>query len=199
MELNYPDDYIIETERLVLRPPTPDDLDRLWPHVTDARITEFLAWDPHTDKTVTLSMINALRDAQLAGRGYHWLIVVNGSVAGLISLIDIRRQHRAWVYNRAELSYWLGPAFQGKGYVTEASRAVVAFGFGKLCLHKIILGHAVENIASRKVALRLGFNEYAKERDAFQKQEVWHALRWYDLLESEFMVTGNQAILETRK
>jgi RimJ/RimL family protein N-acetyltransferase len=176
---------LMRTQRLLLRPPIESDVEGLWCHVTDQRITEFLAWEPHRDKSDTLSMIVALREATNAGKGYHWIIDAGGHVAGLISLIDVRRKHRSWIYDRAELSYWLGPDYQGNGYATEAGRAIISFAFQKLRLHKVILGHADLNKSSERVALRLGFRKYAVERDAFCKEGVWHELCWYDLLASE--------------
>ena len=186
MELQYPDDYILKTARLELRPPLLGDVDALWPHVTDARITEFLAWSPHQDKSVTAGMIKALQEAQSGGKGYHWVIVLDGAIIGLTSLIDVRRAHRVWTFDRAELSYWLAPEFQGQGLATEAGRAVLSFAFERLGLHKIILGHAADNPPSGRVALRLGFKPYGRERDAFMKAGQWHDLIWYDILKDEF-------------
>lgn len=186
MELKYPEDYIIKTARLVLRPPQSEDVDGLWPYVSDARITTFLAWEPHTDKIMTAGLIQGLQEAQRNGKGYHWVITFDGKIIGLTSLIDVRRTHRVWTFDRAELSYWLGIEHQGHGYATEAGHAVLQFGFEQLGLHKIIVAHAADNQPSGKVAQRLGFKPYATERDAFKKAGQWHDLIWYDLLEREF-------------
>ncbi|MCH9809548.1 MAG: GNAT family N-acetyltransferase [Alphaproteobacteria bacterium] len=177
---------VLATARLRLRPPERNDVDALWPHLSNPAIPELLAWDPHPNRDSTMAMIDALRAAQEAGTGYHWLVEASSTVIGLVSLIDIRRRHLAWTLNRAELAFWIAPDAQRQGYATEASQAVMACGFGTLGLHKIRIGHAAANDASRLVCEKLGFTPYATERAAFLKSGKWHDLVWYDMLATEF-------------
>ncbi len=182
----FPDGYFLRTERLFLRPPSLDDVDSLWPLVTDARITRFLAWDPHPDKEVTRAMLRGLVDAQKAGKGFHWVIVRDQDLIGIVSLIDVRRTHRCWTQNRAELAYWLAPDFQGAGFATEASQTVMEFAYQNLALHKIIVYHVTENPPSGAVAQRLGFRYVGEELDAFMKGGRWYHFKHYELLDREF-------------
>lgn len=191
-ELNFPDDYIISTPRLQLRPPTINDVEGLWPHVSDPDITRYLAWEPHADRSITAAMIESLCQAQKDRKSFHWLVCVDNVIAGLVSLIDVRGTHRSWIIDRAELSYWLGKNFQGHGYATEAGREVMKFGFSQLRLHKIIVAHAADNPPSGRVAERLGFRHYAIERDAFNKNGIWHKLLWYDITSDEFQENGRR-------
>ena len=114
----FPHGYSLRTGRLVLRAPSPADVEALWPHVTDSRITEFLAWEPHPSKETTQTMLQALIEAQEQGRGFHWIVMQDGGVIGIVSLIDVRWVYRCWTLNRAELAYWIAPAHQGIGYAT---------------------------------------------------------------------------------
>ena len=181
-KLDYPDDFILKTERLILRPPFPEDAQDLYMHTSDERITTYLAWEAHTNTEMTSDLINALQASQKDDRGYHWLICINGNIAGIISLIDVKRRHRSWIINKAELSYWLGISFQKNGYVTEAGKTVIQFAFEKLGLHKLVLGHTRENSTSEHVASRLGFEKYGTERDAFYKNNKWHSMVWNEIL-----------------
>ena len=97
-------------------------------------------------------------------------------------MIDVRRKIRAWTLNRAELSYWIGTEYHGKGYATEASKAIIGFGFKNLNLHKIIVAHAFENVESQSICGKLKFTRYAHEHDAFQKNNRWYDLIWYELI-----------------
>ncbi len=58
--------------------------------------------------------------------------------------------------NRAEVGYWLGKPYRNKGYVPEACKLIINFGFSKLKLNKIIIECAKENTASKKVIDKLG-------------------------------------------
>lgn len=174
------------TARLELRSVRMEDVDGLWPLVSDARLTPFLAWEPHQSKNETEQMVGALIAAQQAGKGFHWTVCHGEHVVGLVSLIDVRRAHRSWILDRAELAYWIGPANHGHGFATEASKAVVQYGFRLLGLHKIIVYHAADNPSSGAVVRKLGFRFVGNEREAFCKNGRWHDLQHYEMLASEF-------------
>jgi RimJ/RimL family protein N-acetyltransferase len=182
----FPQGYFLETDRLILRPPSPDDVEGLWPHVTDPRVTQFLAWDPHPNQETTRTMLQGLIEAQKQARGFHWIVVRSEELIGIVSLIDVRWTFRCWTLNRAELAYWIAPAHQGFGYATEASRRILQFGFQDLGLHKIIVYHVTANPPSGAVAQRLGFRYVGRELEAFQKQGTWHHLEHYEILQREF-------------
>lgn len=173
--------YEIESERLILRPPSVTDVGRLFELMSED-ITEFLSWEPHRDPSTTLAVVESLIEAQKNERGYHWCICLNDYIIGLVSLIDVKRKIRTWTLDRSELSYWIGKDYQGKGYVTEACRKIIDFGFNNLNLHKIIVAHAAQNDRSESVCKKLNFVKYSHEHDAFKKQNQWHDLIWYELI-----------------
>src|ERR1017187_3846840 len=48
-------------------------------------------------------------------------------------------------HQHAELGYWLGAAYWGQGYATEAAREMMRYGFEELCLHRIFASHFKHN------------------------------------------------------
>ncbi len=178
-------DLVFTGETLSLRPVTLEDADALHVHMRCEELTAFLAWAPHESPAQTAEVIAALVTGMEQDTGYHWVIRSGEAVAGLISLIDLRRRHREWTLNRAELAYWIGLPFQGQGLATAAGREVLRMGFASLGLHKVILMHAKDNPASGKVAEKLGFRYVGEERDAFCKAGTWHNLKRYELLARE--------------
>ena len=190
----YPEGFRLRTRRLQLRALADGDAVGLWPLVSDSRLTPFLAWEPHRSLEETQSMVAALAEAQQAGKGFHWVVSHAGQIVGLVSLIDVRRQHRCWTLNRAELAYWIGLPYQGQGYATEAAAAIAEFGFGMLQLHKIRVYHAANNPASGRTIEKLGFRFVGEEKEAFQKDGIWHHLRHFELLVSELPQTPIHAM-----
>lgn len=182
---SYPDGYQLQTSRLQLRAIADGDAKELCPLMSDPRLTTFLAWEPHQSIEETEEMIRALVAAQQAGRGFHWVAIHAGKVVGLISLIDVRRKHRCWTLNRSELAYWIGLPYQGNGFATEAAASVIEFGFTRLHLHKILVYHAADNPPSGRTIEKLGFRFVGEEIDSFQKDNVWHNLRHFEMLDSE--------------
>ena len=174
--------FVLNTERLTLRPPSENDVNALFELMSDNNITTFLTWEAHKNIETTKSVVKSLITSQNENRGYHWCICLNNKIIGLVSLIDVKRTIRTWTLNRAELSYWIGSNYQRKGYATEASKAILNFGLINLKLHKIVIAHATENMESQSICKKLGFIKYAHEHDAFFKNSKWNDLIWYELI-----------------
>lgn len=87
-----------------------------------------------------------------------------GELIGVIGLIGRP------VYKRAELGYWLGVPFWGKGFMTEAVGAVVAFAHGELGVNRIEAGVFEGNAASMNVLRKAGFVEEGLLRQRFFKE-----------------------------
>src|SRR5712692_1051626 len=60
------------------------------------------------------------------------------------------------VHQMANLGYWVRTSAAGRGVATRAARLVARFGFAQLDLHRIEILAAVDNIASQKVAEKVG-------------------------------------------
>jgi len=57
----------------------------------------------------------------------------------------------------AELGYWIGKPYWGRGYATEAARAVMTLGFAKFGVRRFVCKHLTGNDASARVIRKLGF------------------------------------------
>ena len=177
---------VLETERLLLRPLEPADLDVIWADISDPEISRYMAWEAHTDRAQTMYFLKNEQARREAGKGITWAIFKDNSFCGIFSIIGIVRSHRALTYNKAELAYWLGRKYQGQGIMTEAGRRVLQFAFQELGLHKIFVSHFSINKASENLIKRLGFRYVGEQRAEFQKAGVWYDHKLYELLEVEF-------------
>jgi RimJ/RimL family protein N-acetyltransferase len=172
----------LKTDRLLLRTPCMEDASELYELMSVPALTTYLSWEPHTAVETTKALLANLLAAQEHDKGYHWCVCENEAIVGLASLIDVKRTIRSWTLDRAELSYWIGVQYQGKGFATEACRPIIECGFTDLHFHKIIVAHAAENFESARICKKLDFTRYAHEHDAFKKNNTWHDLLWYEAL-----------------
>lgn len=122
-------------------------------------------WLPWLDfnQTVGDSLANieaGIRDYKV-GRNLVLGIWLGEKLAGVISFNTISQMHR-----QASIGYWLADAYQGKGIMTHACKALVDYGFDALNLHRIEIRCAVENAKSRAIPERLGFREEGTLKDA---------------------------------
>lgn len=94
------------------------------------------------------------------------------------------------IHNRAELGYWVGKPHWGKGYCTEAARAVLAFGFIELELNRIYAHHMQRNPGSGRVMEKLGMRYEGLMRQHFKKWGQFEDILAYGLLREEFDALG---------
>jgi [ribosomal protein S5]-alanine N-acetyltransferase len=180
-------DLILKTERLLLRPISEDDADILWPYVSNPEISKDMSWEAHKSISDTRAFIDGTLANMKAGKTITWCIYFEEKFCGVFSLISILRTHRALTYDRAELAYWLGPEFQGKGIMTEAGKKVIEYGFSVLKLNKIVVGHHVNNKNSENLILRLGFKFLYEEQEVFKKNNEWITCKFYELRAKEYL------------
>lgn len=174
------------TKRLSLRPLKLNDVELLWPAISDLEVSKYMAWEAHTEKSQTIDFLKGEIARREAGKGVTWAIFKGSVFCGIVSLIALVRSHRALTYNKAELAYWLHREYQGQGIMTEAVCRVMQFGFRELGLHKICVSHFSINEASEKLIKRLGFRYIGEQIEEFQKDGVWYNHKSYELLEREF-------------
>jgi RimJ/RimL family protein N-acetyltransferase len=88
-------------------------------------------------------------------RLHCWGIFEQGSLAGVISLTQQEDIYR----HTAEIGYWLGSPFRGKGIITEAIKLVCQYGFNQLNIIRIFANVFEHNKASYKALLKNGFEQ----------------------------------------
>ncbi|MGG1924635.1 MULTISPECIES: GNAT family N-acetyltransferase [Chryseobacterium] len=79
--------------------------------------------------------------------------------------------------DKAELGYWIGIPYWNKGYVTEAAKAIIDFGFNELKLNKIFATHFPHNPASGRIMEKVGM-----EQEAVLIKEVKKDGEYFDLV-----------------
>ena len=87
---------------------------------------------------------------------------------------------------QANIGYEIAPGYWGEGYATEAARAMVAFGFGELHLHRIWARCVAENVASYRVLEKVGMRrEWRLREQEWTKGQGWDTLV-YGILDHEW-------------
>jgi len=152
----------LHTDRLVLRPLRETDAEALFAIFSDARVMRYWSTPPWTSLQPAQDMIAA--DLAQTTRDHLRLgieLVKNGLFLGTCSLFSINCTCR-----RAEVGYGLGSFAWGQGYMHEALRTLLDFGFGELDLNRIEADIDPRNGASARTLERLGFTRegYLRER-----------------------------------
>ncbi len=117
------------------------------------RLGRFLPWVEETrNESDTLRFIDDAADERRRRRSLVLGMMVAGTLEGTIGL-----HYVDWFDRSAEIGYWIASALEGRGYVTRATRLLLAHAFGAAGLHRLVIRCAIDNTRSRQVAERLGF------------------------------------------
>ena len=90
-------------------------------------------------------------------------------------------------FNKAELGYWIGKPFWNLGYATEATVAILAFGFDELHLNRIQARHLARNPSSGRVIQKAGMIVEGTARQATTKWDQFEDLVSYAILRQDWM------------
>ena len=169
----------IETERLVLRVPTPADAEEMAAFVSRNR-EHFAPWEPDRDEeyyTVGYwrTALERLEERVRDGATLQLVLCPKApggpGIVGQCRLSEIVRGP----FQAAYLGFGLDRDAVGEGLMTEALRAVIEHAFSELGLHRIMANHMPENVRSAAVLHRLGF-----VREGFARDYLFLAGAWRD-------------------
>ncbi|GAB4450438.1 MAG: hypothetical protein OHK0015_55710 [Chloroflexi bacterium OHK40] len=174
---------VLETDRLRLRPL----------ELADAPAVQRLAGHPAiADTTLNIPhpYPDGLAEQWIAGRaevarggsGVTWAIAdrATAELYGAISLAI------TWQHVHAELGYWLGVPYWGRGYTTEAAAAVIAYAFSALGLNRVVARHLPRNPASGRVMQKNGMRYEGVQRQHIRKGDRFEDLVCYGVLREEW-------------
>ena len=172
----------LRTERFVLRGVRASDLDRVEELLSDKDVADGTLTIPHPYPKGGSQEWFAMQGPKwAAGKMATWAIAraADDLITGVISL-RIVVPHR-----RAEAGYWVARDAWGTGVATEALRAVLAWGFDTLGLHRIEAHHFTTNPASGRVMQKVGMLHEGHVRGAVHRHDVPRDLELYGMLASD--------------
>ena len=149
---------ILETKRLLLRPPAARDGATITVFLADYDIAKNTARVPYPYRRVDADAFIADCAKKRKEKSGYGFVIARKPDLHCLGIIEIHLEDGVF-----ELGYWLGKPYWGAGYATEASIAVLRFAFGELCVEKIAAGHMVDNPASGRVLAKLGFVQTGTE------------------------------------
>jgi len=144
---------VLVTERLVLRPPHPEDIPDIARLAHNRRIAEMLARMPYPyGEAEARAFVDMTAKRKFGGCSYAVTIAETGAFVGCAGLHPKELG--------LELGYWIGEPFWGKGYATEAAHALVDLAFRATDIETLHVACRVINAGSRRVIHKCGF-QYA--------------------------------------
>ena len=152
---------ILETQRLTLRGHRLEDFVHCAAMWADPQVTRYIGGKPLTEEESWTRLLRYVGHWALLGFGY-WVAEENatGSFVGEIGFADYKRDLEPSLKGVPEIGWVLTSQAHGRGYATEAVRAVVAWGDAHLFSARTACIIAPENVASIRVAVKCGYREF---------------------------------------
>lgn len=173
----------IETERLVLKKLRLSDTKLIAKYANNENISKFTATIPfpYLEEHATWWINNSFKgfDENTHHTFGIYLKSTNEFIGG-ISLVLNQKEPIA------SQGYWIAEPFWNKGFMTEANKAVIAYGFNELNLIQVYALHLDLNSASGKVMLKSGMLKEGELNNHNFKDGVSRFLYKYRILKSEF-------------
>lgn len=182
----------IETRRLLLRQMERSDADDMYDYARRQDTSRYLLWSPHPSLAYTRSYLTMIGRFYRKGQFFDWAVIekVSGRMIGTCGFTRLSEQHHV-----GEIGYVLNPDYHGRGYATEAVRAVIDYGFGVLDLNRIEGRYMAENIPSRRVMERCGLTFEGIQREVMLVKGRYRDIGICALLKEEYL--RNRSSTET--
>ena len=181
-----PEDLILETERLRLRPFTSNDEDIAQDVLTDAEVMKYVTGEPMTREEVVKDMKNVVKRGA-GGRLGIWCAELKDTGEkigdGVLTPIPIELDDTDWSQlvpdaypdDQIEVGYLLKRSAWGQGYATEICKRLLRFGFEMTSLDIIVACTDPDNKASQHVLRKSGMYDYGIGR-AYREAVSWFEL-----------------------
>ena len=175
----------ILTRRLILRAFRADDAPRVRELAGEREIAATTTHIPHPyEEGLAEAWIGSQAERRSSGQAVVFAVQLRGDLdapaddtlragelVGAVGL-ELDQENR-----QAEMGYWIGKPYWGRGLATEAAQAVLRFGFEELSLNRVHAVHFEHNTSSRRVLEKIGM-----EREGCRRQHVRKWGRFVDLV-----------------
>lgn len=177
---------MLDSERLILRRFVASDAEAMFRNwASDAAVTKYLTWPPHSDISVSKAVIDSWMKLYENANHYSWAIVLKdigepiGSIAAVERRDDIKMVH---------IGYCIGQKWWRCGYTSEALAELIRFFFEDVGVNRIESRHDPRNPNSGKVMLKCGLKyEGTMRQDDINNQGFYDSVR-YAILATDYFI-----------
>ncbi len=174
---------ILESNRLILRPFSIDDIDDVFLYASDNIVTKYLTWPSHTDITQTEKTVKE-----------HYIDKI-GTFA-----IELKSEHRCIgcielrlciEHNKASFGYVLSKKYWNNNYMSESLNLILNLSFSKLELNRVESTHYVGNEGSGRVMQKCGMNYEGKGLQEVKVKDRFYDVVHYAILRDDWINAMN--------
>ena len=177
------DEVVLRCEMLLMRPLQSGDVADILTLASAKEISDNTFVPVPYPPEVAEEFVRTRRELWSKDEAYVFGIIEKsgGRFAGCMGL------HLFHDHFRAEVGYWIGLPYWGRGLATAALRLLIQFGFERLKLNRIEAGHFEHNIASGRVMQKANMRFEGVRRQAFWHRDRFKDAHWHAILREDYL------------
>ncbi|WP_348639438.1 GNAT family N-acetyltransferase [Salibacterium salarium] len=145
----------LETNRLLLRKLRQNDLFAVFDYASRSEVSQYMLWDTHQSTQDTQQFLNISYEKYKNGKLAPFAIEekATGQLIGTIEFVWWEKENGV-----AEIGYVLTPDYWGQGFIPEAAKRLIRFGFDRMNLSRIEARCYAVNTNSIRVMEKIGMS-----------------------------------------
>jgi len=174
----------IQTSRLVFRYFTVEDFDEVHAYGADPVVTRYTLFGPNTVEQTKEFLERVTAESSVDDGAKYSFALIHKEANKLIGSCGLVRSDTNGP--QYSLGYVFNKDWWRQGLCTEATAALVSFGFGELGAHRLWAHVFLGNTASERVLQKLGFRYEGCALKSMFVREAWHDVQTFAMLRSEW-------------
>jgi len=174
---------VVQTERLILRPVEEGDYTAIFEYARDPDVAKYTTWEAHKNIEDSKAHVRFILKRYKENKPSNWVVILKDGnrLIGTCGFVSEFRSN-----NRAEVGFAISKDCWNMGYVTEALKKALEFGFKTIGYNRIEAICDVENTASAKVMEKCGMKFEGVLRQYIVKHGQFRDVKSYAVLREEF-------------
>jgi len=173
----------LQTERLILRRLSMSDAEDVFAYASDPEVARHVSWNAHATLEDSRAFLAAIVEQYHNGHVAGWGVEhrADRRLIGTAGFIYWNIDHA-----RAEIGYAIGRSYWNAGYMTEAVREIIRFGFERMKLNRIEARCKVDNAGSARVMEKSGLRYEGTLRQQMIVKGEYRDLKMYAILREDW-------------
>jgi len=177
--------YNLRSERVILREMQEKDWIDVHKYASQEKVCQYQPWGPNSEEESEGFVKQVLVDAKKEPRSRFVFAIILKESGEMIGAGEFNI--RDYTNRAGEIAYIVNPKFWGKGFATEVTKLLIAYGINDLNLHRIFATCDPRNIGSLRVLEKVGMIKEGRIREDLWIKDGWRDSLLYSILEQEWV------------